>query len=81
MTVLTDIVRRTGRIQFFHTAGDGYYSKADNIDVHSIHWAEEGLDSVQGADANETYIVEYLGDEAIPGESKKEGTTAASSAA
>ena len=70
---VTEIVDETAAFNF-STPDDGYYSKAVNIDVHSIHWAEEGLDSVQGADANETYIVEYLGDEAIPGESKKEGT-------
>ena len=56
------------------TGPAGYYSKTDNINVHSINWAEQGLASVQGADANEVYITEYLGDEAIPGESKKEGT-------
>ena len=58
----------------FSTADDGYYSKADNINVHNINWSAAGLDSIEGADENETYIIEYLGDEAIPGESKKEGT-------
>jgi type IV pilus assembly protein PilX len=58
----------------FSEPDDGYYSKADDINVHSINWAEDGLDSVPGADQNEAYIAEYLGDEAIPGESKKEGT-------
>ena len=58
----------------FSTADDGYYSKADNINVHSINWSEQGLDSIEGADENETYIIEYLGDETIPGESRKEGT-------
>ena len=58
----------------FAASDDGYYTKADNIDVHNIHWAEQGLDSVQGASADEVYIAEYLGPEEIPGESIKEGT-------
>ena len=58
----------------FSASDDGYYTKADNIDVHNIHWAEQGLSSIQGANAGETYIAEYLGDEEIPGESRKEGT-------
>src|SRR5210317_1385391 len=51
---VTAIVDETTAFNF-STPDAGYYSKADNIDVHSIHWAKEGLDSVQGADANETY--------------------------
>jgi type IV pilus assembly protein PilX len=58
----------------FSAGGDGYYAKADNIDVHDIQWADNGLSSVPGAGTGETYIAEYLGDEEIPGESRKEGT-------
>jgi type IV pilus assembly protein PilX len=58
----------------FAASDDGYYTKADNIDVHNIHWDDQGLDSVQGASADEVYIAEYLGPEEIPGESMKEGT-------
>jgi type IV pilus assembly protein PilX len=49
----------------------GYYTKDDNIDVHNIDWA--GLDSVSGGD-HAIFVTEYLGDEEIPGESRKEGT-------
>jgi len=58
----------------FAAADDGYYTKDDNIDVHNIHWADNGLNSIQGASSDEVYIAEYLGDEEIPGESRKEGT-------
>jgi type IV pilus assembly protein PilX len=58
----------------FSATGDGYYSKADDIDVHNIHWADQSLKSVQGATSDEVYIAEYLGPEEIPGESMKEGT-------
>jgi len=58
----------------FTVAGDGYYVTADNIDVHEIDWPTEGLTSVQGANANDTYVAEYMGAKPIPGESVKVGT-------
>jgi type IV pilus assembly protein PilX len=57
----------------FSAIDDGYYSKANNIDVHNIDWAAQGLDSVSGGE-HASYITEYLGDQEIPGESRKEGT-------
>jgi type IV pilus assembly protein PilX len=58
----------------FAASGDGYYAKSDDIDVHNIHWAEQGLKSVQGASADETYIAEYLGAQIPRGETRKDGT-------
>jgi len=58
----------------FSASGDGYYAKADDIDVHNINWAERGLKSVQGASEHEVYIAEYLGAQIPTGESRKDGT-------
>jgi len=69
---VVDIVTTPAAMDF-STVDDGYYSKANNIDVHNIDWAAQGLDSVSGGE-HAAYITEYLGDEEIPGESRKEGT-------
>jgi type IV pilus assembly protein PilX len=58
----------------FAAAGDGYYTTADAIDVYDLDWATAGLTAVQGANAGDTYVAEYLGAKAIPGESIKIGT-------
>lgn len=58
----------------FSTAGDGYYINTDAINVFNLNWSAQGLTSIQGADANDTYVVEYQGAKAIPGESVKVGT-------
>jgi type IV pilus assembly protein PilX len=58
----------------FAAAGDGYYVFADNINVNNIDWSGQGLNTIQGATANDEYISEYLGDKVIPGESVKVGT-------
>jgi type IV pilus assembly protein PilX len=58
----------------FAAAGDGYYVAADNIDVNNIDWSGQGLNTIQGATANDVYISEYLGAKTIPGESVKIGT-------
>ena len=58
----------------FTVADDGYYVTADNINVHDIDWATEGLTSLPGANANDAYVAEYMGAKPIPGESVKVGT-------
>jgi len=58
----------------FGAAGDGYYLTADNVNVNNIDWSGQGLNSIEGATANDIYITEYLGAKAIPGESVKVGT-------
>lgn len=58
----------------FAAAGDGYYVTADDINVHEIDWATEGLTSIQGDNATDRYVTEYMGAKAIPGESVKVGT-------
>ncbi len=58
----------------FAAAGDGYYVTADNVAVNNIDWDGQGLNSIQGATANDVYITEYLGAKVIPGESIKVGT-------
>ena len=58
----------------FTVAGDGYYVTADNIDVHEIDWATQGLSSIQGANADDAYVTEYMGAKPIPGESVRIGT-------
>jgi type IV pilus assembly protein PilX len=58
----------------FAAAGDGYYVTADNVDVNDIDWDGQGLNSTQGATANDVYITEYQGAKVIPGESVKVGT-------
>ena len=58
----------------FAAGGDGYYTKADNVDVNQVNWAELGLTSNMPADQNDTFIAEYLGPETIPGESRKLAT-------
>jgi Tfp pilus assembly protein PilX len=58
----------------FSASDDGYYTKDNNIDVNNIDWAGQSLDSVQGANTNDVYVVEYLGPMPIPGESVKVAT-------
>ena len=58
----------------FAVAGDGYYVTADDIDVHQIDWATEGLNSIPGAVTTDVYVTEYMGAKPIPGESVKVGT-------
>jgi Tfp pilus assembly protein PilX len=58
----------------YNTPDDGYYLKADNIDVYDIDWAGQGLASIVGDTADDVYVVEYMGAETIPGESQKIGT-------
>jgi type IV pilus assembly protein PilX len=58
----------------YNTADDGYYLKADNIDVYDIDWAGQGLASIEGDTSDDVYVVEYMGAETIPGESQKIGT-------
>jgi len=59
----------------FAVAGDGYYVRADNIDVRDIDWPTQGLVSIKpDASVNDTYVVEYLGAKPIPGESVKIAT-------
>jgi type IV pilus assembly protein PilX len=58
----------------FAAAGDSYYVNADNVNVNNIDWVGQGLNTTQGATANDVYITEYLGAKAIPGESVKVGT-------
>jgi type IV pilus assembly protein PilX len=56
----------------YGTDGDGYYLKADNIDVYDIDW--DNLTSIEGATPEDVYVIEYMGAETIPGESLKIGT-------
>jgi type IV pilus assembly protein PilX len=58
----------------FTPAGDGYYVVADAINVYNLDWEDQGLTSIQGTNAGDTYVNEYLGAKAIPGESVKVGT-------
>jgi type IV pilus assembly protein PilX len=58
----------------FAADGDGYYVTADDIDVHQLDWAAAGLNTNQGDNDNDTYVTEYLGHKAIPGETEKVGT-------
>ena len=58
----------------FAASGDGYYTNADNINVHNLDWAAQSLNSVAGANSGDTYIAEYLGAKTIPGESIKTST-------
>jgi type IV pilus assembly protein PilX len=58
----------------FSTADDGYYVIADAIDIFDLDWEDQGLISIQGTNAGDTYVNEYLGAKAIPGESVKVGT-------
>jgi type IV pilus assembly protein PilX len=58
----------------FSAPGDGYYVTADDIDVADIHWAGQGLKSIDGAKEGDTYVTEYLGPTTIPGESRKVST-------
>jgi len=58
----------------FNTPDDGYYLKADNINVYDINWAEQGLTSIEGDTPEDVYVVEYMGAETIPGESLKIAT-------
>jgi type IV pilus assembly protein PilX len=68
-----DVIVTDPQAYDFAASGDGYYTKADDIDVHNIHWAEQGLDSISGGE-HETYIAEYLGAQIPRGESRKDGT-------
>jgi type IV pilus assembly protein PilX len=58
----------------FAAGGDGYYTSADNINVHNIDWAAQGLTSIAGTNSGDVYVAEYLGPKTIPGESEKVGT-------
>lgn len=55
----------------FSTVDDGYYTAADNINVHDISW--EGLNSIQGSSVDESYVVQYMGAKALRGESVRTG--------
>jgi type IV pilus assembly protein PilX len=55
----------------FSATGDGYYVTADAIDIYDIDWATQGLSTLPGANANDIYVIEYLGAMTIPGESVK----------
>lgn len=57
----------------FTTAGDGYYVVEDVINVHNNDWATAGLNTIQGDNANDVYVVQYMGAKAIPGESERQG--------
>jgi len=57
----------------FGTKGDGYYVVSDDIDVFDIDWAAQGLTAIPGANANDTYVVEYIGEKKVTGESGSEG--------
>lgn len=58
----------------FAAADDGYYVNADAIDVFDLDWAGQGLNSIAGANAGDTYVTEYQGAKTIPGESLKVAT-------
>jgi type IV pilus assembly protein PilX len=58
----------------FTTDGDGYYVTADDIDVFDLDWEAQGLTSIAGTNAGESYVIEYQGAKPIPGESVKVGT-------
>jgi type IV pilus assembly protein PilX len=59
----------------FSTADDGYYVIADAIDVFDLDWEDQGLIAIQGiTNDGDTYVNEYLGAKAIPGETIKVGT-------
>ena len=58
----------------FNIPDDGYYVPTDDIDVYDIDWAGQGLTSIPGQNANESYVAEYVGVKEIPGESVKVGT-------
>ena len=57
----------------FTTAGDGYYVVTDDINLHNIDWAGSGLNTIQGDNTNDVYVVQYMGEKAIPGESERQG--------
>ena len=58
----------------YNTPDDGYYLKADNIDVYDIDWAGQNLTSIEGDTPEDRYVVEYMGPETIPGGSQKIAT-------
>jgi len=59
----------------FAAADNGYYVRADNINVRDIDWPTQGLVSIKpDANVDDTYVVEYLGYKPIPGESVKIAT-------
>lgn len=58
----------------FNTSGDGYYLKEDAINVYNVDWAAQSLSSIEGATSDDVYVIEYMGAETIPGESKKIAT-------
>ena len=58
----------------FSAAGDGYYTNADDINVHNIDWTAQTLNSIPGTNTGDVYIAEYLGEKIPRGESTKDGT-------
>lgn len=58
----------------FSAPDDGYYVAADAIDVYDLDWAAQGLTSIPGDNAGDSYVVEYLGPKVIDGESVKKST-------
>jgi type IV pilus assembly protein PilX len=55
------------------TNGDGYYRTTDDINVYNLDWAAQGLDSLQGDNPTDTYVIEYLGAKSLDGESRVDG--------
>ena len=68
-----DIVANAAAFDFA-AADDGYYVTADGIDVYDVDWSGQGLTAIDGTNAGESYITEYLGAKPIPGESVKIAT-------
>lgn len=59
-----DIVANPG-IFDFAAGGDGYYVIDDDIDVFDIDWAGQGLTSLPGANAEDSYVIEYIGEKSV----------------
>jgi type IV pilus assembly protein PilX len=67
----------------FATPGDGYYVVADDIDVFNLDWEGSGLTSISGGKFATSgvfmggdrgdYVVEYIGEKDVIGESGSEG--------
>jgi len=58
----------------FASPDDGYYVGADAIDVYDLDWDAQGLTSIPGNNAEDSYVIEYLGPKVIDGETVKKST-------
>jgi Tfp pilus assembly protein PilX len=74
-----DVIVSDGTVYNFETENDGFYSRDSGVVVEQADWsavtAEAGpVSTDNGVDDDDLFVVQYLGEKAIPGETVKVNT-------